>query len=265
MTAEPVQSQSGRVLLTRPEGENEALCQSLQDRGLEVRILPLLAIHPLQEDARQRQIVMDIDTFGLVVVVSKPAARALLARIDHWWPQMPVGPCWFVLGAGTAAILGAAGITVLAPRDGHTSEALLADPRLPPAPCRALIVGGENGRDTLEEALSRRGHQTSRLILYERRPRCWPEADLRAHLGAWQPDAILVLSAETLHQLVTVGHNTGYSLRHTHLIVPSERVAAIARQYSELVHVLPAMTTTAQTDAICGALKELNLTGGKRR
>lgn len=244
-----------RILLTRPEGENEALADALRAAGLDVRCLPLLAIKILPEDARQRHFVTQLDTFQLVIVVSKPAARALVDLIDRWWPQPPVGLCWFALGQGTASILQSAGLTVLTPLAGHTSEALLDDARLPADLRRVLIARGTESRDVFDQTFTQRGIQVERLPLYMRSPIAYAEDDLRKILNDWQPNIILTLSAETLRQLVTLGDNSGYSLRKTGLVVPSERVAALAREISDHVSLLPDMTLASQVQTLCGAIK----------
>jgi uroporphyrinogen-III synthase len=257
--------ESGRVLLTRPTGENEPLQKLLEQKHLDVRVLPLLEIIVSAETAQQRHIITSLDTYDVVIVVSKPAARYLLTLIDRWWPQLPAGIIWFALGEGTAAILREDGIDAITPLQGNTSEDLLADPRLPQALLRALIVSGEQSRGLLENTMSERGIKTDRLGLYERRPCDYPEAHLQALLLRWQPDLILTLSAETLHQLVRLGHNIGYSLRQTCLVVPSERVATLARMHSDNIRILPDMTLATQADAICSAITGLTNTGGIQR
>lgn len=246
---------TSRILLTRPEGENEALAEALRAEGLEVRCLPLLAIDVIAENPRQRQIITQLDRFELVIVVSKPAARALVDLVDRWWPQPPVGLCWFALGQGTASILQSAGLPVHMPSQGHTSEALLDDPHLPHDLHRALIVSGTESRDVLDQALTKRGIAVERLSLYTRTPVEYTPRAVCEALEDWQPDVILTLSAETLRQLVTLGDNSGYSLRKTGLVVPSERVAALAREYSDHVSLLPDMTLTSQVQTLCGAIK----------
>ena len=47
--------------------------------------------------------MLDLDRYCAVVVVSKPAARLGLERLDRYWPQPPQ-QTWCSVGAATAAI-----------------------------------------------------------------------------------------------------------------------------------------------------------------
>ena len=49
--------------------------------------LPLLAIEPLPESAEQRAMILELDRYCAVVVVSKPAARLGLELLDRYWLQ----------------------------------------------------------------------------------------------------------------------------------------------------------------------------------
>ena len=63
-----------RLLLTRPDEECAALAASLGEAGVHSSSLPLLAIDPLEETPEQRTLMLDLDRYCAVVVVSKPAA-----------------------------------------------------------------------------------------------------------------------------------------------------------------------------------------------
>ncbi len=65
-----------RLLLTRPDEECAALAASLGEAGVHSSSLPLLAIDPLEETPEQRTLMLDLDRYCAVVVVSKPAAAA---------------------------------------------------------------------------------------------------------------------------------------------------------------------------------------------
>ncbi len=70
-----------RLLLTRPDEECAALAASLGEAGVHSSSLPLLAIDPLEETPEQRTLMLDLDRYCAVVVVSKPAARLGLERL----------------------------------------------------------------------------------------------------------------------------------------------------------------------------------------
>ena len=95
------------------------------------------------------------------MVVSKPAARLGLERLDRYWPQPPSNQQWFSVGAATGGILADYGLPVAWPTSGDDSEALLALPQLAAAldvpNRRVLILRGEDGRDFFAERLREQG------------------------------------------------------------------------------------------------------------
>ncbi|MDX1633204.1 MAG: uroporphyrinogen-III synthase [Marinobacter sp.] len=219
-----------RVLVCRPEPEAGRLAAYLEACGAEVRVLPLIERVDLPETAADRTLIQNLDLFQHVIAVSPYAAGRLLERIDTWWPQFPVGLNWYGVGASTAAVFAAAGLTPQAPPDGFTSEHLLALPGLhAPAGEKVLLARGERGRELVRDSLNRRGAVVSELILYDRRRPSWSESDLRDHLGDFDPHAIVALSGETLNNLMALGENSDHNLKQRLLVVPANRVAQQAR------------------------------------
>lgn len=100
----------------------------------------------MAETAEQRATILELDRYCAVIVVSKPAARLGIELLDKYWPQPPLGPAWFSVGAATGAILESYGLDVSWPERGDDSEALLALPRLDEALARpdpkVLILRG---------------------------------------------------------------------------------------------------------------------------
>ena len=232
VTHPPDRALSGRrVLVCRPRPEGERLAGQLARAGASVRLFPLLERSELPETASQRTLVQNLDQFQHVIAVSPHAARLLLARIDTWWPQFPVGLHWYGVGTGTAATLSAAGLTPEASTEGFTSEHLLQLPGLQtPRGEKVLIARGEGGRELIRDTLTERGADVHELPLYRRQCPAWSAADIRSHLDQFAPEAIVVLSGETLNNLIALGENSDHNLRQCLLVVPVERVAALARQ-----------------------------------
>ena len=145
-----------RLLLTRPDEECAALAASLGEAGVHSSSLPLLAIDPMEETPEQRTLMLGLDRYCAEVVVSKPAARLGLERLDRYWPQPPQ-QTWCSVGAATAAILEAYGLDVTYPEQGDDSEALLALPAFQDSlrvhDPKVLIMRGEGGRDFLAARL----------------------------------------------------------------------------------------------------------------
>lgn len=219
-----------RVLLTRPEPQNQALAEKLRQAGAQVRTLPMLALEPVPETPELRHRLMNLDLYQILVVVSPNAARIALESIDRYWPQLPVGIDWFCVGQGTRKVLRDYGIEAQAPEAGHDSEALLVLPRLQRvAGEKVLILRGEGGRDLIAQTLSQRGAQVEWAELYRRVvPEIGPRA-LRAALEDFAPQAILLYSGSTYEHLEALCRDHNLAFPEAWLWLPSERVAEMAR------------------------------------
>lgn len=222
-----------RLLLTRPQDECAALAASLAEHGVASASLPLLAIEPLEETSEQRSLLLDLDRYCAVVVVSKPAARLGLERLDRYWPQPPARQDWFAVGAATAAILDDYGLRVHHPENGDDSEALLALPALAralqvPGP-RALILRGEGGREFLAERLRGQGVAVDYLELYRRVLPDYPAGELARRVRDEALNGLVVSSGQGLEHLLRVAGEDWPWLAGLPLFVPSPRVAELAR------------------------------------
>lgn len=223
-----------RLLLTRPQDECVALAASLAEHGVTSASLPLLAIEPLDETPEQRSLLLDLDRYCAVVVVSKPAARLGLERIDRYWPQPPARQDWFAVGAATAAILDDYGLRVHHPENGDDSEALLALPALVqalqvPGP-RVLILRGEGGREFLAERLRGQGVVVDYLELYRRVLPAYPAGELARRVRDEALNGLVVSSGQGLEHLLCVAGEDWPQLAGLPLFVPSPRVAELARE-----------------------------------
>ena len=223
-----------RLLLTRPQEECAALAASLAEHGVASASLPLLAIEPLDETPEQRSLLLDLDRYCAVVVVSKPAARLGLDRLDRYWPQPPARQAWFAVGAATAAILDDYGLSVRYPESGDDSEALLTLPALEqalqvPDP-RVLIMRGEGGREFLAERLRGQGVTVDYLELYRRTLPAYAPGELLRRVRDEQLNALLVSSGQGLEHLIELAADDWPTLARLPVFVPSARVAEAARQ-----------------------------------
>lgn len=225
---------SWRLLLTRPADDCAVLAQQLADAGHFGACLPLLAIEPLAETPQQRSTFLDFDHYEAIVVVSKPAARLALERLDQYWPQPPVGQQWFAVGAATGSILDDYGLPVCWPQSGDDSEALLALPEwealLEVPGARVLILRGEEGRPWLGEQLRARGASVDYLPLYRRVCPAYPAGELRRRIEGQKLDGLMVSSGEGLARLIELAGNDWPLLAGMPLFVPSPRVAAQAEE-----------------------------------
>lgn len=222
MPAEP------RVLVTRPAAQAGGLVSDLQAAGFATLELPMLQVEALAApSATERQHLLDLDRYQHLIFISANAARYGLAWIDDYWPQYPVGVCWWAVGDSTAAVLEASGLPVQRPEQDMRSEGLLAMPALTaPAGERVLIVKGQGGRETLQETLAARGARVDTMCCYRRGATALTPAACRERLAAAPVSLIMISSGEGLEQLsrlLSPRENT--KLADTALLVPSPRVA----------------------------------------
>jgi uroporphyrinogen-III synthase len=146
-----------KVLLTRPEGRNEALAEELRGSGHEVECVPLVALEPLGDDP------IELDGYDWVVVTSAMGARELRRR-GRGRPRR-----FAAVGRATADALGGAD---LIPRVS-SQEGLLAE--LPRPAGHVLFAGAEAARRLLVDEL-----EADFVALYRTRELAerLPDADL---------------------------------------------------------------------------------------
>lgn len=222
-----------RLLLTRPEEECASLAALLAEHGIASSSLPLLAIQPLAEDSGQRALMLELDHFDAVIVVSKPAARLGLELLDRYWPQPPPATRWFSVGAATAQVLQYYGLTVGFPPHGDDSEALLQLPEFRAALAgsapRALIMRGEDGREWLAERLREMGVRVDYLPLYRRTLPRHPPGEVARRIAAERLNGLVVSSGQGFENLRRIAAEAWPELTRLPLFVPSPRVAQLAR------------------------------------
>jgi len=223
-----------RVLITRPTADSAVLAALLAEQKIYSSSLPLLEIEALPETPAQRSLILNLDRYCAVIVVSKPAATLGIARVDQYWPQPPAEQQWFSVGEGTGRILADYGLSVSWPEQGDDSEALLALPKFREtlnidAP-RVLIMRADVGRDFLSEQLQQRGAQVDFLPLYRRRLPVYPSGTLTQQIQQEQLNGLAVSSEQGLRHLIELAGDAWPRLTSLALFVPSPRVAKIAQE-----------------------------------
>jgi uroporphyrinogen-III synthase len=222
-----------RLLLTRPAAESAQLAATLAAAEVFSCSLPLLEIEALAETPEQRALILDLERYCAVIVVSKPAAHFGLQLLDRYWPQPPLTPSWFAVGAATADILADYGLAASFPECADASEALLALPELASALAvhnpRVLIMRGEGGRELIAERLRGQGVTVDYLQLYRRNLPVYRPALLLELLTMQGLNALLVSSGAGLAHLVELAGADWPRVAQLVLFVPSARVAEQAR------------------------------------
>ena len=218
-----------RVLLTRPAEESALLAASLSDVGIFSRSLPLLEIEALPVTPEQQAVWADLGRYCAVIVVSKPAARLGVQRLERHWPRLP----WFSVGAATAQVLADQGLDVHYPPSGDDSEALLALPALREAiartDARVLILRGEGGRELLAERLREQGASVDYLELYRRFLPAYDPGVLMQRIQLERLNGLVVSSGQGFLHLQALAGSDWPQVARLPLFVPSPRVYEMAR------------------------------------
>ena len=210
--------QKTRILLTRPQGENEALARLLTD--YQVIIRPLIELSALEVTPGLKRVAMNLDQYDEILFVSKGAVNYAMPLLEGYWSQWPARLKWFAVGPGTAGQLQPFGVNAAFPAEVG-SEGLLNLPDLQEVgKHQVLIARGLGGRGLLAQELGNRGARVEYFETYERKPLTCPDiADLQA-------DAILVATSQEILETALV-QLKGRQKELT-VVVPSGRIASLA-------------------------------------
>jgi uroporphyrinogen-III synthase len=228
-----------RLLVTRAVHQSQAQQALIQALGGEAVCLPLIQIEPVSEAdsvyADLKYCLLDLDLYQKVIFVSPNAARLGVELIEDFWPQLPLGIDWIGIGQQTVKQLEQLGIHAWSSDQGYDSEALLCSDRFQQVEGqRILILRGNGGRDLMRNTLTERGARVDYGTVYYRRLPSYSEQTLKQKLLDEPLSALLITSGESLlnlQTLITTHSADRYQpLLNTLLIVPSERIAVIARE-----------------------------------
>lgn len=217
------------VLVTRPVGQSEGLCQLIEAAGGRAERCPAMVIEPAGDQVTQARLA---EPWDLVYFVSPNAVKQALrlARDGRWASAARVA----AVGRGTALTLTEAGRTPdLVPSERYESEELLAMPELAEARVRGwrvLVVRGEGGRGLFADTLAERGAEVAFAEVYRRR--C-PDFDPTSLLASWPEGihAVSVTSEEVMRNLMEMlGAEGRELLLATPLVVIAERTRARAQE-----------------------------------
>jgi len=223
-----------KVLLTRPQGRNQAMVQALQSKGIEYIVTPLLHIAPIQTlpSECETQLFLHAD---IIIFISTNAVKFAAQSLQGLWPDQAQ---FIAVGDASFEALTRLGIQAqTAPSDCQQTEGLLRLDALQHIQDKKIvIVRGDGGRETLAESLTIRGAKVSYWQVYHRTsPPLAPVI-----VTQWQDaklDTIIVTSGEILDNLVKLVPKELFAwLQACHIIVPSSRVQQQALAYG-LTHV----------------------------
>lgn len=223
-----------KILITRPAAQAENLCSLIEkEGGVPVRF-PALEIQPLDDYSSVNPILARLDSYALVIFVSRNAVTHALVLLGDRKGVL-AGTQVVASGRGTASALHAAGLTsVVHGGDRADSEAVLELDALREDKVRhrhVVIFRGVGGRELLAETLRARGARVDVAEVYQRaRPHYEKELLDRIWINV-RPDQMVVTSAEALHNLFAMlGPEHRVIMLDTPLVVIGERLAQTARQ-----------------------------------
>lgn len=236
--------QGAGIVVTRPQGRGEALCERIRAQGGEALFFPTIAIAPLATPS------LPGDAPDWLVFAS-PAA------VEHASPQLraiAAGASVATVGAGTAQALRGAGLPVHLVPGRQESEGLLESSAFHDMRGRRVwIVRGRDGRELLAETLRARGAQVEFIEVYERRI---PSASPTPLMSWWRDgrvDAIVLGSPAGLGNLHAMLDEEGRCfLRDTQLVVPTERMLKLASEFD--IRPPPVVAAAASDEALLAAL-----------
>ena len=193
-----------RIVLTRPEGENEELAERLREAGHDVAVCPLIAIEPLGDEP------IELAGYDWLVVTSSNGA-AEIARRGRGRPAQVAA-----VGAATAAALRDHGFDVALVPSRSSQEGLLGE--FPRSPGRVLLAAAEGARGLFVERTG-----ADHVPLYatrELRPDAFPDADLVVVGSGSAARALARIRTDV--PVVTIGPMTSETARAAGLEVRAE-------------------------------------------
>lgn len=245
-----------RVLVTRPAGQAQRLCQLIAADGGEAFPLPTIDIRDPVDRFHLEGVVDALAGYDLAVFIS---VNAVIRGLDYITArgEWPAGVPIATVGARSAEALAPYGLSAaLVPEHHYSSEGLLAlDELQDMRGQRVVIFRGNGGREHLRDTLAERGAEVEYVEVYRR---ACPTVDPQEILPYWQPgalDIITVTSNESLQNLYDMAGVTGQPLlREIPLLVVSERQAQLARQLGFSRQ--PLRAAHASDEAIVAVLRE---------
>ncbi|MBK7540631.1 MAG: uroporphyrinogen-III synthase [Candidatus Competibacteraceae bacterium] len=243
------------VLVTRPDHQAGSLCQLIESRGGTPIRYPALLIREPRDWASALAVFDGLADYDLAIFTSANAVERALPLIQQRGGLPPALEIAAV-GKATARKLAQFGIDRCLQPESFSSEGLLALMRFRNvAGQRIAIVGGENGRALLADALTARGARVDRAEVYRRER---PSADSERLLECWargEIGAVVVTSTEILLNLFDMLSEPGQGyLRDTPLVAISPRTRQTAAEYGCRRLLL---SENASDDAIVSTLLDL--------
>lgn len=188
-----------RILLTRPAGQAQALCQRLQEMGIDAIAVPTVTIHPPRCFDALDDALVGLDRYNWVIFTSLNGVRAFFGRraVLGRAGRVPASTRWAAIGPATAAELAAHGITAVWMPTRYLS-AVLAEELPDVAGRRILRVRADIASPVLADRLRGRGGVVDEVVAYRTLDAPPETRSLLAQELARGVDAVIFTSASTV-------------------------------------------------------------------
>jgi len=214
------------ILVTRPEGLADALCEEIIRLGGKTTHFPVIQIDEPDDTESRQHIVDTIGNYDIAIFISPTAVTKTSEQIPLSMLNLSVAG----IGDATCSVLEKNNVSVGIIPQGNDSESLLQHPDLQSSKIRnkkIVIFKGEGGRNLLSDTLKSRGAEVFNAIMYRR---IMPTNHVPLPRAVLETiDYILVSSGEGLTNLTNMVEDKNALLRH-HVLVPGERCALLATQ-----------------------------------
>jgi uroporphyrinogen-III synthase len=219
-----------RVLITRPESQNEVLAQKLEEKGAEVVSHPVIQIVPADNSEQIEYCLGHLHKFAAVILLSQNAARAF-AESHAANETSDFVPMIGAIGPRTRDCVESLGYKVEFISEEANSESMAeaiierhqAGKFLEPV----LIPRADRGSDVLSKALLDAGIAPFELAIYRSEDVDEAEPSVLQLIEAGEFDWITVTSSAIAKNVAQLfGHNTG----STKIVSISPRTSQAARE-----------------------------------
>jgi uroporphyrinogen-III synthase len=175
-----------RVVVTRPEGQEEGLIQGLRQAGAEVEWLGLLEVGPPNDLVPLKRACREIDRFRWVALTSANAVAPLLDLLPE---GLPSSVAVAAVGEATAGELRGRGVeprlvSAKGSGEGLAEELAAADDL---AGARVLLPLAADARPELAAGLRAAGAEVTTVVAYAKRPAAGAGARAAALFPAGAP------------------------------------------------------------------------------
>ena len=217
---------SRRVLVTRAEGQADALVTALAARGLSPVVVPAIAVELEPAGGALEAALGRVGPAGWIVVTSANGVRAVGAAIAGG-PTLPATTRWAAIGPSTTAALRPLGVEpAFTPRDPDGARMAAELPIDGPV----LVVRGDLAGTSLADGLRARGAAVEEVVAY--RTIEAPDASrtqLEEAFAAGSFGAVVFSSGSTVRGLVRLATAIEIDLRSVPAVCIGPATASAAR------------------------------------